>query len=177
MQTDVLVASFVFRRNHIISYDEAISTYSTEQSHFLEWQGVKLHYTDQGKGIPILLLHGYAGSFDNWKKLIEAFPLDQYRLIAPDLPGLGLSQFPDLESDVDFHELYNDFTSHLITELELDSLYLVGNSLGGLLAWETALKHEDKVRKLVLLDAAGYSIDDIGSFFIKFSQSEAFQKQ
>ncbi|MCP4123731.1 MAG: alpha/beta hydrolase [Bacteroidetes bacterium] len=170
-----LVAGFVLRKNHIIPYEEAVATYSTANSHFMDWKGVKLHYTDQGEGVPIMLLHGYAGSFDNWKMLVEIFPQDQYRLIVPDLPGLGLSQFPNLEADVDFHELYTDFTTHVINELELDSLYIVGNSLGGLLAWETAIRNDDKVKKLVLLNAAGYSIDDIGAFFIKFSQSDAFK--
>jgi len=170
-----LVAGFVFRKNHIIPYEEAVATYSTENSHFMDWKGVKLHYTDQGQGVPVMLLHGYAGSFDNWKKLVEIFPQDEYRLIVPDLPGLGLSQFPDIEADVDFHKLYTDFTTHVINELELDSLYIAGNSLGGLLAWETAIINEGKVKKMVLLNAAGYSIDDIGAFFIKFSQSDAFK--
>lgn len=169
------MAAFIFRKNHLIPYDEAVARFSTENSRFLEWQGARLHYTDQGQGVPVILFHGYAGSFDNWKRLVQHFPLDQYRLIVPDLPGLGLSEFPQVTGEVDYQDLYADFSHHLITELGLDSVYLVGNSLGGLLAWETAIRNPDKVRKLVLLNAAGYSIEDIGSFFIKFSQSEAFR--
>lgn len=172
----VVILALQFRTDHVLSYEEAVSKFGTESSNFLEWKGIQLHYTDQGEGTPVILLHGYAGSFDNWSNLVELFPED-YRLIVPDLPGLGLSQFPhDLPHDINYVDFYCDFTQHIITELNLDSVYLVGNSLGGFLAWETALRNPEEVRKLVLLNAAGYSIDDIGAFFIKFSQTKVFKK-
>lgn len=168
------IIALIAGKNRIISYEEAVHEFSTPYSHFTEWKGVKLHYIDRGQGTPVMLLHGYAGSFDNWSVLAENFP-GNYRLIIPDLPGLGLSQFPeDLPLDVSYIDLYTDFTHHLIEELELDSLYIVGNSLGGLLAWETTIR-EPRVKKLVLLNAAGYSIEDVGSYFIKFSQSRMFE--
>ena len=172
----VIAGALQFRRSHVISYETAVEKFATENSRFIDWRGVQLHYTDQGDGQPVMLLHGYAGSFDNWTKLVDVFP-EGYRLIVPDLPGLGLSQFPnDLPEDVNLIDLYCDFSSHLIEQLELDSVYMVGNSLGGFLAWETALHNQKEVKKLVLLNAAGYSIDDIGAFFIRFSQTRVFKR-
>jgi pimeloyl-ACP methyl ester carboxylesterase len=172
----VVILALQFRRSHLISYEDAVERFSTGTSHFLDWKGIKLHYTDKGEGVPVILFHGYAGSFDNWGKLGEMFP-EGYRLIIPDLPGLGLSQFPeDLPEGTDYIELYTDFSSHLIDELDLDSVYLVGNSMGGFLAWETTLRNEDKVKRLVLLNAAGYSVNDIGAFFIKLSQTRMFER-
>lgn len=167
---------FLLRKDYTISYDEAVSIYSVPESNFMEWRDIQLHYTDQGEGMPVMLLHGYAGSFDNWKELVKRFP-EGYRLIVPDLPGLGLSQFPeDVAEDASLVDLYTDFTRHIIDELELDSVYIVGNSLGGYLAWETAVRNPEKVRKLVLLNAAGYSVEEISAFFIKFTQTALFKQ-
>lgn len=171
----LVVLALQLRKSHMIPYDEAVDKFATENSHFLDWKGIKLHYTDQGSGVPVIMFHGYAGSFDNWTWLVERFP-EGYRLIIPDLPGLGLSQFPeDLPEDVNYIDLYTEFSSYLIETLDLDSVYVVGNSLGGFLAWETSL-HNPEVKKLVLLNAAGYSINDIGAFFIKFSQTLLFKR-
>ncbi len=171
-----VVVAFQLREDHITSYEETIAKYSTAHSNHLDWRGIKWHYIDQGEGMPVMLLHGYAGSFSNLERLVEVFP-EGYRLIIPDLPGLGLSQFPEIseDDDISYTDLYCDFTGHVIDELGLDSLYLVGNSLGGYLSWETTLRNQDKVKKLVLLNAAGYSVRDYGSFFIKFSQTNLFK--
>lgn len=169
----ILASVIVFRKDNCIAYEDAVAKYQTEYSHFLDWKGVKLHYVDRGEGETVMLLHGYAGSFTNWNKLVDEFP-EGYRLIIPDLPGLGLSQFPEIADDEDFIELYCDFTHTLIEELDLDSIHIVGNSLGGFLAWETTLRNEDKIADLVLLNAAGYSVDDLNAFFIKLTRTKAF---
>lgn len=169
----VLACIIIFRKDNNIPYEVAVAKYQTEYSHFLEWKGIKLHYVDMGEGPTVMLLHGYAGSFTNWNKLVDEFP-EGYRLIIPDLPGLGLSQFPEVAEDEDFIALYTDFTKTIIETLDLDSIHLVGNSLGGFLAWETALRNEDRVKDLVLLNAAGYSVEDLNAFFIKLTRTQFF---
>lgn len=166
----------IFRKDNRISYETALTQFSTPSSNFFDWNGIQLHYTDQGEGIPVVMLHGFGGSFDNWRKLIENFP-EGYRLIAADLPGFGLSQYdPNLDPETDLKDYYTNFTNDLLTELDIDSCYLIGNSLGGYLSWQTTLQNEDKVKKLVLLNSAGYSEEDIKAFLIQATKSGAFSK-
>jgi pimeloyl-ACP methyl ester carboxylesterase len=168
----ILVA---FRKDHRIAYEVAIEQFETPNSHFYNWNGIQLHYVEKGEGIPVVLLHGFGGSFDNWRKLMEAFP-EGYRLIAADLPGFGLSEYDEnLAPEVDLTAYYTQFTADLLTELKIDTCYLIGNSLGGFLAWETTLRNEDKVKKLVLLNSAGYSADDIKATLIQATKSPLFK--
>lgn len=172
----VLVLLVVFRKNNRITYETAVEKFVTPNSKFFDWDGIKLHYTDKGEGIPVVMLHGFGGSFDNWRKLIEEFP-EGYRLIAADLPGFGLSQYdPAIVGEPDLASYYTRFASDLIDELDIDSCYLMGNSLGGYLSWETTLLRGDKVKKLVLLNSAGYSEEDINGFLINAAKSGLFKK-
>jgi pimeloyl-ACP methyl ester carboxylesterase len=164
-----------FRKDNRISYDVAIEKFQTPNSHFFEWNGIQLHYVERGEGIPVIMLHGFGGSFDNWRKLTEAFP-PGYRLIAADLPGFGLSEYDEnLDVNTNLTEYFTQFTHDLLEELKVDSCYLIGNSLGGFLAWETTLRNEDKVKKLVLLNSAGYSADDIKATLIQATKSPLFK--
>ncbi len=172
----VIMLLVIFRKDNRISYEKALTLFSTPNSHFYDWNGIQLHYTDQGEGIPVVMLHGFGGSFDNWRKLIENFP-EGYRLIAADLPGFGLSEYDaNLAPETDLTEYYTQFTHDLIEQLELDSIYLIGNSLGGYLSWETTLRNHDKVKKLVLLNSAGYDSEDIKAFLINVTKSGMFEK-
>jgi len=168
----ILVA---FRKDNRISYEVAIEQFATPNSHFFNWKGIQLHYVEKGTGIPVIMLHGFGGSFDNWRKLTEAFP-EGYRLIAADLPGFGLSEYDEnLDPNTDLTAYYTQFTADLLNELKIDTCYLIGNSLGGFLAWETALRNEDKVKKLVLLNSAGYSSEDIKATLIQATKSPLFK--
>jgi len=115
--------------------------------------GMSVHYRVQGSGSPLLLLHGTASSLHTWDDWIEPLE-DHFQIIRMDLPGFGLTG-PHPERDYSM-EMYVDFVDQFCEKLGLDSLYVAGNSLGGNIAWEFALKHPLKVRKLVLLDATGY---------------------
>jgi pimeloyl-ACP methyl ester carboxylesterase len=57
--------------------------------------------------------------------------------------------------------MYSDFFSFMLDTLHIDSVYLVGNSMGGMMAWSATLEHKDKVKKLVLLGSAGYELEKI----------------
>ena len=156
------------RPNLIISKAEDKARFTQPTSHFIKWRGSEIHYTDEGQGIPVVMIHGFGGSFLNWNKL-DARMNSEYRVIRVDLPGFGLSDLPEPDgAKTDFVQQYRDFMTFFIDTLHLDSLYVVGNSMGGMMAWGTAADHPDKVKKLVLLAAAGYDLENISNNVARF---------
>jgi pimeloyl-ACP methyl ester carboxylesterase len=156
------------RPNLIISKSEDKARFTQPASHFIMWRGSEIHYTDEGQGIPVVMIHGFGGSFLNWNKL-DARMKGEYRVIRVDLPGFGLSDLPEPDGvKTDFVKQYRDFMTFFIDTLHLDSLYVVGNSMGGMMAWGTAADHPDKVKKLVLLAAAGYDLEKITNNVARF---------
>lgn len=112
---------------------------------------LKVEYERTGKGIPLLILHGWGGSSKSWEKVQQSLASD-FEVIVPDLPGFGESgslKQPWLVSD------YVSFILKFVQELELNHFHLVGHSFGGSLAVKFAAEHPDRVRKMVLLDSAG----------------------
>ncbi|GIV34410.1 MAG: hydrolase [Chitinophagales bacterium] len=155
-----LVAGFIFLRpSTILSRQEVKAKYTLPASHFLTWRGGDVHYVDEGQGFPILMIHGLAGSHRNFGK-IAAMLQDSFRCIRVDLPGFGLSDMPQV-ADGNYRQLYFDFLNFFLDTLNLDSFYLMGNSMGGWIAWELAVEKPQQVKKLVLLCSAGYDMEKI----------------
>lgn len=156
------------RPNLVVSKAEDKARFTQPTSHFLHWRGADIHYTDEGQGIPVVMIHGFGGSFLNWNKLRDETK-DDYRVIRLDLPGFGLSDLPEPDGEkTDFVQQYRDFMTFFIDTLHLDSFYLVGNSMGGMMAWGTAADHPDKVKKLVLISSAGYDLEKISNKVARF---------
>lgn len=169
------VAYVYLRPTLIISKEKIKQEYALPNSHFLKWRGGDVHYVDEGSGPVVLMIHGFGGHFRNFQKLAEEMK-GQYRVIRVDLPGFGLSDCPPVDkSNPQFVKLYDDFSTFLIDTLHLDSMYVIGNSMGGMIAWNMAVKHPQNVQKLVLLASAGYDLDKTakGLFIIKY---KAFTK-
>ena len=121
------------------------------ESHRIEVNSHRIHYLKAGSGPPVVLIHGGASDSRDWIKTMDAL-FRQYSLYAPDLLGFGQSERND-------HGYYlSDFTESilgLIDKLGLEQPFLVGHSFGARLCMDIALQHPEKVRKLVLVDAAG----------------------
>lgn len=90
----------------------------------------RIHYTDQGEGPVIVLLHGYLESLEVWNGFAEKLSA-KYRVIAVDLPGHGLS---DIYSTVHTMEFMACTIKDLIDSLNLKKVFLTGHSLGGYVA-------------------------------------------
>jgi pimeloyl-ACP methyl ester carboxylesterase len=140
-----------------IPVEELESDYANEQSEFMELNGLSVHYRDEGEGMPVVLVHGTAASLHTWDDWTNTLK-EHYRVIRMDIPAFGLTG-PDPKGDYSI-DGYVGFLAQFLDQLHIDSMYLAGNSLGGNIAWNFASEHPDKVKKLVLLDAAGYPSDE-----------------
>lgn len=110
---------------------------------------VRMHYIAAGNGEPVILLHGWPQTSYAWRKVIPLLS-DRYRLIAPDMPGLGDSTAPD--GGYDKKTIAGDIWELVHDHLGLDRFYLVGHDWGGPVAYRIAATHPDAVRALAILD-------------------------
>lgn len=158
---------FLLQPDMIISKEQAKKELSSPASHFIKWRNAEVHYTDEGSGFPVLMIHGFGGSYTNFNEL-AALMKDKYRVIRVDLPGFGLSDFPAVNENENYLQDYRDYIAFILDTLHLDSVYVIGNSMGGAATWMTAIDHPDKVRKIVLLDPAGYDSEKIAGNLMMF---------
>lgn len=127
---------------------------------FVEVDGLQVHYKSAGQGEPTLvLLHGFAASVFSWREVM--IPLaEKGTVIAFDRPAFGLTERP-LRDQWQGKNPYSaeaqaDLTIALLDKLGVKEAILVGNSAGGTIATLGALRYPDRVRALVLVDAAIY---------------------
>lgn len=126
---------------------------------FIEVDGIQVHYKDAGSGqTTYLLLHGFPASLFSWREVIA--PLAKMgRVIAFDRPGFGLTERPLKWNGVNPYSLEGqvDLTIGIMDRLGIEQAVLVGNSAGGTVALWTAILHPERVKALILVDAAVYS--------------------
>lgn len=134
--------------------------YVQSVSKFTEIDGVRVHYCDQGNldsTVTLVLLHGFGAhlyTFDAWVASLS----QDYRIIRVDLPGFGLSdRFPNGDYGI---QSYLTFLNKFLVFLNIESCVIGGNSMGGNIAWNFTLDYPEKVEKLVLIDAAGYHLNN-----------------
>lgn len=136
--------------------ESLIDRWAPEPSVFLSIDGMQVHVRDEGPRDdrrPIVLIHGTSASLHTWDGWVAALA-GQRRVIRFDLPGFGLTgPAPDNNYTV---ERYADFTVRVMNALAVSRAVVGGNSLGGEVAMETALRAPERVAGLVLVDSAGY---------------------
>lgn len=108
-----------------------------------------LHSKILGKGQPLLILHGFLGSGDNWITLGRQFAKD-FEVHLIDLRNHGRS-FHDKE--MDYKVMCQDIF-HYCEHYHLDNIYLLGHSMGGKVAMHLAVHHPELVNKLIVADIA-----------------------
>ena len=109
-----------------------------------------------GSGPPVLFVHGLGGSWQNWLENLPATAEAGYRAIAVDLPGFGASEMPREKSSISG---YGRWVDSLCDALGTGPVALVGNSMGGFIGCEVAIKFPPRVERLVLVSAAGITIE------------------
>lgn len=110
---------------------------------------MELFYREEGKGFPVIILHGLFGMSDNWMTIARRLS-ENYRCIVVDLRNHGNSP----ASDVWNYKVMADDLNELAEKLSLDKFHLVGHSMGGKVAMEFVHSFPEKVEKLVVVDIA-----------------------
>lgn len=117
--------------------------------------GIETNVHDMGAGFPVLMIHGSGpgvSAWANWRLVMPALAT-QARVIAPDMAGFGFSARPD-----GYAYTMDNWVAQavgVLDALEIEQADLVGNSFGGALALAMAIRHPQRVRRLVLMGSVG----------------------
>jgi pimeloyl-ACP methyl ester carboxylesterase len=118
-------------------------------------QGRPVNVIELGQGPPLVFVHGLAGSWQNWLEQLPVFARER-RVIALDLPGFGYSPMPAEKITIPGYARTLDA---LCQALDVDAAAFVGNSMGGFIGAELAISSPQRVERLVLVSAAGLTIE------------------
>jgi pimeloyl-ACP methyl ester carboxylesterase len=119
----------------------------------IDVNGCRLALQRGGSGPPLLYLHGTDGLAE-WPAILDRLA-GRYEVIAPDHPGFGATARPDFVDDVaDLAYFYLD----AIAALGLTGIHVVGQSLGGWIGLEMAVRSTERLRSLTLISAAGIHV-------------------
>ncbi|MDX6485232.1 MAG: haloalkane dehalogenase [Gaiellaceae bacterium] len=126
---------------------EALADYPFAPN-WLEIDGVRMHYVDEGEGAPVLLLHGEPTWSFLWRKIIPELP---GRKIAPDLIGFGRSDKPE-ELSWYSYDRHVASVARLVEDLDLRDVTLVVHDWGGPIGLRVAVENDDRFARLVILN-------------------------
>jgi len=118
--------------------------------HYAEVNGIDLYYQIHGSGRPLVLLHGGLGAIEMFGPVLPALS-EGRKVIAVDLQGHGRTA--DIDRPLSIEYMADDIAA-LLDHLEIERADVMGFSLGGGVALQVAVRHPDKVDRLVLVSAA-----------------------
>jgi 2-hydroxy-6-oxonona-2,4-dienedioate hydrolase len=130
----------------------------------------KFKYIEEGKGEPLVLLHGLFGALSNFKDLIEHFKIS-HRVIVPMLP---LFELDILHTSVGG---LSKFVLRFIEAMDLNKVHLLGNSLGGHVALVYTLKHPERIKSLILTGSSGLFENGMGDSYPRRGDYEYIRKK
>jgi len=150
------LAVWLALRGPDIPYETLEAKYTNSASHFVDLPGgFHVHYQDEGDPSQrlLVLLHGFGDSFTTWEGWAHELK-GKFHIIRLDFPGHGLTQAPagyqlGTEGLVDFVDAF-------ARKLALPKFAVAGNSMGGGVAWQLAVRHPERIDALVLADAVGF---------------------
>jgi len=125
------------------------------ESSLIETNGIRLHVVQAGPadGPPVVLLHGFPEFWWTWHAQIAALARAGFRVIVPDQRGFGLSDKPPRVEDYRMQERSADIVG-LLDAIGHERVLLAGHDFGGFVAWNLAIHHPERVRKLVVFNVA-----------------------
>ena len=121
---------------------------------FVTIRHVKLYYEDTGRGMPLLLLHGFFRTGADWEPFKTEFS-KTHRLIILDLPGHGRSDWMDT-TDVYLHKRAAEYILGLLDTLHIDSINIMGISSGGFITLYIATLRPQLAKKIVIIGGQTY---------------------
>jgi pimeloyl-ACP methyl ester carboxylesterase len=133
------------------AHAETTQTVTSAVSHWMSVGAAELHWTEQGAGPPLLVLHGLADSHHSWRA-VGADLARRYKVYVLDLQGCGLSGRPDASYGLDAQAR---LTAAWLDRMELRSVDVLGHSYGGGVALWLLLYRASSVRRLALVAPGG----------------------
>ncbi len=152
----LLGALWLKLRGPDIPYETLEARYADASSKFVDVPGgFHVHYQEDGdpKLPTLLLLHGFGDSYTTWEGWVRELE-DRFHVISLDFPGHGLTRAP--AGYVLAGDSLADFVDAFAARLSLPKFAVAGNSMGGGVAWQLAVRHPGRLAALVLVDAAGF---------------------
>lgn len=142
------------------SVESLVLRWAPPPSDFIDLKGQLVHVRDEGPRndpLPIVLVHGTSASLHTWEGWARGLR-GQRRVISFDLPGFGLTgPWAGAYAGRRYTgDEYARFVLELMDVLKVPRFVIGGNSLGGEVAWRTAVAAPQRVERLVLVDASGY---------------------
>ncbi len=121
---------------------------------FVTANGVRLHVVEAGPadGPPLILLHGFPEFWWAWRKQIGPLAAAGFHVIVPDMRGYNLSEVVEGVDAYRIDVLANDVAG-IADALGIGRFHLVAHDWGGLVAWWTAVRHAERIDRLVVMDA------------------------
>jgi pimeloyl-ACP methyl ester carboxylesterase len=130
--------------------------------------GVPIHFTDEGQGVPIILIHGFAVQSDlqwRWPGCVRKLRQRGYRVIMMDVRGHGLSGKP-YNPEAYGEELCDDIV-RLMDHLGIEKAHLAGYSMGGFITLKTIARHPDRLLSGVICAAGWGELDENNTALFK----------
>jgi haloalkane dehalogenase len=128
---------------------QKISSEFPYKSHYLEVEGSKIHYIDEGEGNPVLFIHGNPTSSYLWRNIIP-YMKKHGRCFAPDLIGMGKSDKPDIEYRFVNHF---KFIEGFIKKMALKNITLVLHDWGSALGFHYAMRYPENIKGIAFMEA------------------------
>jgi pimeloyl-ACP methyl ester carboxylesterase len=149
----LLLASLSFFPPPALSEDEenAAAVPETYAPRKIPVFGTAINLMEMGRGEPLLFLHGLGGSWKDWGANLEQLARN-HRVIAFDFPGFGDSEAPQGTYSI---EALTSFAEKILADRNIQAAYVVGHSMGGLVALNMAARQNSRVKGLVLVDVVG----------------------
>jgi len=130
---------------------------------FIEIDGTRIHYVDQGQGPVLLMVHGLGGQLRHFSHSLMERLTDDFRVVLIDRPGCGHSS--RLANGSSGIKAQGNLVVRFIEVLDLGRPILVGHSLGGAVALSAALDHPERVGGLALIAPLTHSEEKVPSVF------------
>lgn len=160
----ILIGAIFISANYLITH--------RAHGRYFDSAGVRIHYTDEGAGEPVILIHGFAVNADlNWRRTGITDDLKkEYRVISMDLRGHGLSGKPH-EAGAYGVEMARDVT-RLMDHLKIKKAHVAGYSLGGFIALKLAVMSPERLASVSAL-GSGWENPDTSVIFKALPELES----
>lgn len=119
--------------------------------HHATINGIRMHYVEQGEGLPIVLCHGFPHLWFSWHRQISALAEAGYRVIAPDMRGMGQTEAPADPAAYDIDHITGDLLG-LLDHASIERAVFAGLDFGAFAIYDLALRHPSRVIALIGLE-------------------------